>query len=31
MPVSHIVDIFLQPGRVFVDQKERPTFLVPTS
>ena len=27
--MSHIVDIFLQPGRVFADQKERPTFLVP--
>ncbi len=27
--MSHIVDIFLQPGRVFVEQKERPTFLVP--
>lgn len=27
--MSHIVDIFLQPGRVFTDQKERPTFLVP--
>lgn len=27
--MSHLVDIFLQPGRVFADQKERPTFLVP--
>lgn len=27
--MSHIVDIFLQPGRVFADQKERPTFLLP--
>lgn len=27
--MSHIVDIFLQPGRVFADQKERPTFLAP--
>ena len=27
--MSHIVDIFLQPGRVFAEQKERPTFLVP--
>ncbi len=27
--MSHIVDIFLQPGRVFAEQKDRPTFLVP--
>ncbi len=27
--MSHIVDIFLQPERVFADLKERPTFLVP--
>ncbi len=27
--MSHIVDIFLLPGRVFAEQKERPTFLVP--
>lgn len=27
--MSHIVDIFLQPGRVFAEQKERPTFLLP--
>lgn len=27
--MSHIVDIFLQPGRVFADQKERPTFILP--
>lgn len=27
--MSQLVDIFLQPGRVFAAQRERPTFLVP--
>lgn len=27
--MSHLVDIFLQPGKVFVDLKEKPTFWVP--
>lgn len=27
--MAHLVDIFLQPSRVFADLKERPTFLVP--
>jgi Yip1 domain len=27
--VSHLIDIFLQPGKVFADLKERPTFILP--
>lgn len=27
--MAHLIDIFLQPSKVFVDLKERPTFLVP--
>lgn len=27
--MSHLVDIFLQPGKVFVDLKEKPTFWLP--
>jgi hypothetical protein len=28
--MSHLIDIFLQPGKVFVQLKDRPTFVVPT-
>lgn len=27
--MSHLIDIFLQPGKVFADLKERPTFVLP--
>lgn len=27
--MSHLIDIFLQPGKVFAELKERPTFVVP--
>ena len=27
--MSHLVDIFLQPGKVFADLKEKPTFILP--
>lgn len=27
--MPQLIDIFLQPGRVFADQREQPTFLVP--
>ncbi len=27
--MSHVIDIFLQPGPVFVAQKEKPTFILP--
>jgi len=27
--MAHLIDIFLQPSKVFADLKERPTFLVP--
>lgn len=27
--MTQLVDIFLQPSRVFAAQRERPTFLVP--
>src|SRR5690606_31447579 len=27
--MSHLVDIFLQPSKVFVDLKEKPTFWLP--
>ena len=27
--MTHLVDIYLQPGKVFADLKAKPTFLVP--
>ena len=28
-PVSHLIDIYLQPGKAFAGLKERPSFLLP--